>query len=319
MSAAASPRLLGALLCCLLWTSACRTTPTLRTESGRYPGACQEDEYVGESPIRRTRYGWRAGQRAWRQEMPPEGREGTAGPRERYTYFDDGTVLLPLQDSGVAHRYGLRMLTGPVDHQWALQAESVRQARALYGTGPGGRVTWVDAGGSPRLAYEDGPDGVLVQVRVQCGTSARSVRWRYGEGGEVTEMAVDMGSGLADTRFVMEYSGGRRAVQRVLRRGEGLAAATPAMVYDCSPWLGAGRGVYEEPAAPDVLTYKALGETRYTYDDIGNLIQEEATHVAGLNTTVTYAYDSAGNLLRRDTETEREARRTVRYSYACWR
>ena len=193
------------------------------------------------------------------------------------------------------------------------------EARALYRTDRAGHVTAVDAGARPRLAWETESGGALVQVTVQCGKVTRSVRWRYGEGGALAETLIDMGSGLADTRYVMEQEDGRLARQRVLRRGEGVAPATLSMALDCTPWLGAGRGVYESPAAPDVTHFKTLGETVYNYDSAGNLVREETTRVRGSGTVVTYTYDDAGNLLQRETRADREPTRTRRYSYACWR
>ena len=145
----------------------------------------------------------------------------------------------------------------------------------------------------------------------------RRVRWLHGEGGAVSELQIDMGSGLADTRYVMTYTDGRRTSQRVLVRGAGRVEATLAMVLDCTPWLGAGLGVYDTPASPDVVTYQELGETRYVYDEAGRLVREETTHTKAQGTTITYAYDSDGNLLRRDTSTEGGARQSTRYTYRC--
>ena len=300
------------LLCGL---SACRSASA---PLGRPPGACQEARFSGQISTGKTRFGWRGGRLAWRQRLPPEGQESTArGPREVFTYLKDGTVLVPVHDLGDGDlRYTLRMQDEQVAHAWTLPASTVAQARSLYRTDAHGHITAIDAGGRPRLTWDTEPDGVWMQVTVACGGHTRRVRWLHGEGGAVSELQIDMGSGLADTRYVMTYTDGRRTSQRVLVRGAGRVEATPAMVLDCTPWLGAGRGVYDTPASPDVVTYQALGETRYVYDEAGRLVREETTHTRAQGTTITYAYDR-GNLLRRDTSTEGGPRQSTRYTYRC--
>jgi len=44
--------------------------------------------------------------------------------------------------------------------------------------------------------------------------------------------------------------------------------------------LGAGRGVYEQPAKADVKSYKEISQTQYIYDGNGNLASVKTAHVS---------------------------------------
>ena len=287
-----------------------------------FPGPCEVVEYTTgyAKPVGRTVYGWAGGQRAWRQEnlrdLPATASVLWSGPREDYTYFDDGTMLVPTHGNG---EFSLHAPRGPIDHVWRLYASTMEDARSLYTVDTEGRVTSVQTLSEPRYTYSLDSAGRAQAVKVQCGGSMRSVQWLRNPDGKVREVLIDMGSGLTDTRLVYELEGGQKKRARVLRRGQGRTAASAYMVYECTPWLGAGRGVYETPAPAEVRTFIELGRTDYSYDANGHLTREASTHVTALDQTRVHRFDRDGNRIQTDLESDGTPERTTRYTYDCWR
>jgi hypothetical protein len=58
-------------------------------------------------------------------------------PREDYTYFDDGTVLVPTHGN---REFSLHAPRSPIDHVWRLYASTMEDARSLYTVGAGIRT-----------------------------------------------------------------------------------------------------------------------------------------------------------------------------------
>ena len=285
----------------------CSAPTAVGTHRPPSPGPCEVIEYTTgyAKPVAQTVYGWDGARRTWQEDG--------SGSRDTYIYFADGTVLIPADNP---HGFYLRAPRGPIDHQWRLHAETAAAARAMYTTDDQGRVTSVRA---PRYAYQLDSAGRVQEVKVDCGTTQRGVQWLRNPDGKVREVLIDMGSGLTDTRLVYEWEGGQKRRARILRRGQGRTEASPHMVWECTPWLGAGRGGYETPAPADVDSFIELGQTQYTYGAHGRVTREASTHITAVDQTQVHHYNRDGNRIQTDFEVDGRPKRTTRYTYDCWR
>ncbi len=250
------------LVCALLAAASCGRRARQPTVFGTDP-RCVSLEYLdaqsgGAGAYKDLSFRW-------------EGQRLAAVSDRDFVYFDDGTRLRRSGDS----RFDLEHVDGSL-RPWGIFAETAEEVRTKYRVDPSGHVSQLHLGGAEPVRYQYDYDskGRMLEVAVFCHEGVKTpnrIAWQRGPGGRVDTVELDMGSGLVDTRYVHHYMSDRLTRVDVERRGSGVAA-TPRMVLECTPWLGAGPGLFESPADASVTEFRLRERFERRYDAAGRVI-----------------------------------------------
>ena len=293
----------------------CQSVPTLPAPTP--PGPCVETRWLlGDRGVRRpedqplstTVYRWSDGLRVERRVT-----RGTRELVDPYRRVGDLTLVPDLSNGSATVE--ITWALDPEGHVWRVHEDSIDAALAGIDIDSDGLLTRVD---DTRYTFRRDAAGNISEVTVHCPTPRR-VLWHRDGGGRVVRVDVDLGSGMVDSSFETRFDWGGNPIETIgRRRGPGRATAKVWFAYECTPWLAGGKGVYDDPAPPDVTQRVDVDRTVYTWHE-GRLLSSVYT-APNTGRMEVHEYDDAGRRIRTRADTTGDGKddEITEFNWDCW-